>query len=195
MNTKKCKKCGWEYPLITPYASCRFCGTLFSTGICKRCGEYSEDIVPNSGQSCRSCCRKRKKDATLAYLERAYKDADNQFEEWLKRLAGVSTHSLTEQEWLDAVNYFGGCALCGSESVDARGYFIAFKDGGRYNKCNVIPLCEKCAMQQVHQRNPFRRLHTYLNRDVALKQGITKENFERVVGYLQHAMGETDNDR
>lgn len=62
---------------------------------------------------------------------------------------------LTEEQWIKAVKHFGGCALCKSESVDARWYFIPFQEGGRYCAFNVIPVCEKCAHKTRVNTNYF----------------------------------------
>jgi hypothetical protein len=69
------------------------------------------------------------------------------FEEWRAKVMKVpkSYPTLTEDQWLAAVKYFNGCALCESETVDTRWYFIPFKLGGRYCDWNIIPVCDKCA--------------------------------------------------
>ena len=69
------------------------------------------------------------------------------FNEWRDLILKIPKNypTLTEAQWMEAVKYFNGCAICGSESIDTRGYFIPFKSGGRYCDWNVIPMCEKCA--------------------------------------------------
>lgn len=69
------------------------------------------------------------------------------FNEWQDRISKIprTCKTLTEDQWIEAVKYFDGCAICGSESIDTRGYFIPFKYGGRYCNWNIIPMCEKCA--------------------------------------------------
>ena len=52
---------------------------------------------------------------------------------------------LTEEEWNKAVRHFKSCAMCPSESIDARLMLIPAKDGGKYNRGNVLPVCNKCA--------------------------------------------------
>ena len=199
MNTKKCKKCGWEYPLITPYSTCRFCGMSFTQGICSVCGEYSDDIIPST-KLCRPCYNKRNgvyqkrvqrtTDNNQKYYRRLLKEADDRFAAWVARLSKLTTHTLTEDEWLEACRYFGGCALCGDDSIDARGYFIRFEDGGKYNACNVIPMCDKCATDMKHQSNPFRQMNPFINRNLATSRGLSLANLEKAAEYLQSKMEE-----
>lgn len=122
------------------------------------------------------------------------REVDEQFDKWLKRLTAIKTHNLTEEEWLKAVAYFNGCALCDSESIESRSYFISFKDGGRYNRCNVIPLCDKCATALIYQRNPFRRLHPSLSQTVRPTRELSKQKLSGVVDYLQRAMEDAENE-
>lgn len=198
MNTKTCKKCGWVYPLITPYASCRFCGTRFTEGICTKCKEYSDDLVYNTSY-CRSCYNKmayqRQKGAKSTaekhrrHYRRVCDEADRRFAEWVQKLKSIKTHTLTEGEWLEACRYFNGCALCGADDIAARGYFIRFEDGGTYTACNVIPLCDKCATDLKFQSNPFRRLNPQINRNLATSRGLSLERLNKVADYLQSKMG------
>lgn len=203
MNTKTCKKCGWVYPKVTPYSSCRFCGMAFTEGTCKHCGEYSYDLVYGSGL-CRTCYNKRvysyqKGTARVAnerkkHYERLCANADKRFADWVQQLKAAKTHSLTEEEWMEACRYFGGCALCGSDSIDARGYFIRFEDGGNYTACNVIPLCDKCATDLKHQSNPFRQMNPIINRNLAVSRGLSLDKLNRVAEYLQTKIGRVDNE-
>lgn len=197
MSTKTCKKCGWVYPLVTPYSTCRFCGMSFTQGICSVCGEYSDDIIPST-KLCRPCYNKRNgvyqkrvvrtTDDNQKTYRRLAKEADDRFAAWLDELGKIKTHTLTEDEWLEACRYFGGCALCDNESIDARGYFIRFEDGGKYNACNVIPVCDKCATEIKYQSNPFRQMNPTLNRNLATSRGLSLAKLERAAGYLQSKM-------
>ena len=197
MSTKTCKKCGWVYPLVTPYSTCRFCGMSFTQGICSVCGEYSDDIIPST-KLCRPCYNKRNgvyqkrvvrtTDDNQKTYRRLAKEAYDRFAAWLDELGKIKTHTLTEDEWLEACRYFGGCALCDNESIDARGYFIRFEDGGKYNACNVIPVCDKCATEIKYQSNPFRQMNPTLNRNLATSRGLSLAKLERAAGYLQSKM-------
>lgn len=204
MSTKTCKKCGWVYPLVTPYSTCRFCGMSFTQGICSVCGEYSDDIIPST-KLCRKCYNKRNgvyqkrviktTDDNQKTYRRLVKEADERFAAWLGRLSKIKTHTLTDEEWLEACRYFDGCALCDSDSIDARGYFIRFEDGGKYNACNVIPVCDKCATEIKYQSNPFRQMNPTLNRNLATSRGLSLAKLERAAGYLQSKMEGVENEQ
>ena len=198
MNTKTCKNCGWVYPLVTPYSSCRFCGRGFTEGICAKCGTHSQDIIVPTNL-CRSCYNERNRkyqkrvvhttEERMRYYKRLCAEADEQFAKWLETLKSIKTHTLTEDEWLEACKHFGGCAACNSESIDARGYFIRFEDGGKYNACNVIPLCEKCATAFKKQPNPFRQMHPQINRNLIANRGMSLDKLHNIVDYLQSKIG------
>lgn len=191
------------YPVDTPYTTCKFCGTPFTEGVCKVCGKYSNEMVPRTSL-CKDCFNKRRRlygqyrvrttDQNIAHYRRLCKEADERFAAWTKQLKSIKTHALTEEEWLAACKYFGGCALCDSESIDARGYFIDFKDGGRYNACNVIPLCEKCATELKYQHNPFKRLNQYTNSSLKVVRGLSVDKLNRVADYLQGIIGGISNE-
>ena len=79
------------------------------------------------------------------------------YNEWVEKVKLVPRDypTLTEEQWMEAVKHFGGCALCGEESIDARSYFVPFKDGGRYCDWNIIPVCSKCALKTRTNYNYF----------------------------------------
>lgn len=54
--------------------------------------------------------------------------------------------SLTDEEWLEAIEYFeSSCAYCGdSEGKLTYDHFIPFSKGGNFTKDNIIPCCIKC---------------------------------------------------
>lgn len=202
MNTKTCKKCGWVYPLITPYTSCRFCGMAFTVGTCRICGEYTDDLIPGRGM-CRKCHNKQdaiyKKRSTFIhtkafYARRLRQREQDKYADWLSKLSRLTTHPLTEAEWLEACTFFDGCALCGSENIDTRYYFVQFEEGGKYTACNILPVCERCATTGIVQVNPFIRLNP--RRNYQLKgTDRTYERYERAVGYLQSKLEEAQNEQ
>ena len=203
MNTKTCKKCGWVYPKVTPYTTCRFCGMSFTEGTCKKCGDYSYDILPGTGW-CRTCYNARQlvyqkgrdqSESNRKVYEARCKEADERFAAWTGQLRAIKTHTLTEDEWMEACRHFGGCALCGADSIDARGYFIRFEDGGNYNACNVIPLCDKCATALKYQSNPFRQMNPYINRSLAVWRGLSVDRLNKVAEYLQEKIGGIDHEQ
>jgi hypothetical protein len=79
------------------------------------------------------------------------------YNEWLEKIKAIPKNypTLTEQQWMEAVKHFNSCALCGNESIDARGYFVPFNKGGRYCDWNIIPLCERCATKTKTNPNYF----------------------------------------
>lgn len=81
------------------------------------------------------------------------------FTRWLELIAKVPPplKTLTQDDWIKACRYFGKCAICEDESIDARAFFVAFSFGGRYANWNVIPVCEKCAVTLRRKQNPFIR--------------------------------------
>lgn len=72
---------------------------------------------------------------------------DGRFKQWLEKVKQVPVNypTLTEAQWLDACNFFNGCARCHSDEIDTRGFFVGRELGGRYCDWNIIPLCTKCA--------------------------------------------------
>lgn len=71
----------------------------------------------------------------------------DRFDQWIDKVKQVPKDypTLTEAQWLEACNFFNGCARCASEEIDTRGFFVGRELGGRYCDWNVIPLCTKCA--------------------------------------------------
>lgn len=134
-----------------PTTHCPICKTRFTVGICTKCGRPVEYYRANR-RVCRECydTKVRQPDAMKKVKQRR----EAIFDEWLDKVARVPKNypTLTEAQWLEAVKHFGCCAMCGSEHIDTRGYFIPFKLGGRYCDWNVIPICEKCAFQ--FRKNP-----------------------------------------
>ena len=143
MDTKTCSKCGWVVAMRDPSNYCPVCGTAFEYRICSMCGKVYKMWARRS--VCKECYRKYvdvgNGKAMIARRRAVYA-------EWLEKVRKVPTDypKLTEEQWMEAVRHFNGCALCKNESVDTRGYFIPFKDGGRYCDWNVIPLCSDCAL-------------------------------------------------
>lgn len=154
MTTKTCKKCGWVCDIRDPNIYCPICGTRFEAGICTKCGKpviyYRRDRCV-----CKTCYD------TVVRNPNAYQDTQrrrkNMYAEWVEKVRKVPEDypRLTEAQWLEAVKYFNGCAFCGADSVDARGYFIPFKNGGRYCDWNIVPMCEACSIRMKKDSNYF----------------------------------------
>lgn len=77
--------------------------------------------------------------------------------------------------------YFDGCARCHSKDIDARGFFVGAKLGGRYCDWNVIPLCEKCASNWDLEQSMFKyaEIRDHINRSSEYRECMT-----RIVEYL-----------
>lgn len=164
---KKCPKCGWEYPVVYPRNYCRFCNTMFTTGVCSRCLKFGELLAGST--ICRECAKILDKDKQTVseYINNKVRRwrarRRKEFEDWVKLVnkANKNLKLLTEAEWLEACDYFKGCALCGKEEISARSFFIAYKYGGRYAAWNIIPTCEQCNKNMHRQQNPFLTTKTH----------------------------------
>lgn len=102
------------------------------------------------------------------------------YEDWLDR-TNASFKILSESEWYAACKHFGGCAICGNESIEARAFFVPFGDGGRYTAWNIIPACGKCGVEAKINDNPFKWM-TGLN---AKNVGLTTERANKIIAYLE----------
>lgn len=117
------------------------------------------------------------------------KRAKQEYVQWKERIASVPFRPLTEDEWLQAVKYFNGCAICGADSVDARCFFISAKEGGKYVAWNVVPACEKCATHLRTNLNPFEMLDPRINDSLyAMKRGNNLALLHKVKDYLERKM-------
>lgn len=192
MVNKTCKGCGWVYPPSYNEARCRFCGTAFEERVCPECGKLGK---PYKNAYCRDCYNKLQREGThdermLRYRAKRIKSVEEQYAEWLEQIKDMPFTPLTEEQWLTACRYFGGCALCDTSEIEARGYFIRFEDGGKYTAWNILPLCEKCATELKKQHNPFRRLDTQLNGNLPQCRGVNLKKLRRATKYLQERIDE-----
>jgi hypothetical protein len=119
----------------------------------------------------------------IKYIAKRDKQLEDQYNDWKARIAKVPKNypTLTEDQWMAACRHFGGCAQCGSENIEARGFFVAFKDGGRYCDWNVIPMCDRCAADWKLCPNPFRAAR---QRDNAGRSFNLRECLTEIVSYL-----------
>lgn len=178
MNVKKCSKCGWEYPANWPGRICMFCKGKILNGYCAKCGIWSDKLGNDN------LCTKCSTMYDMAWRMNKEDTAIETFEAWQKRVSRlVNYHTLTETEWLEACRYFGGCAYCGKDEIEAREMFIKFKDGGRYCAWNMLPTCEKCATSIKRITNPF-LLMDKTRLTTRRKLGYSENNLQRIVDYL-----------
>jgi hypothetical protein len=151
------------------------------------CYEYHDKLY--NGKYCVRCYRKKYDIAanTRRWREEKRQENDDTFAKWLGKIKLLPSDypTLTQEQWLAACRHFGGCAYCGTESIDARAYFIPFKAGGRYCDWNMVPACEKCATRIKELDNPF----AYLERAKERKalQGIIEYLEERLNAAVDRA--------
>lgn len=180
MNTRTCKNCGWVYPSRHVGRSCKICGQPFDEVFCKAC----KQLLPASAftkdyNTCKKCMRPYE-NAYKRNHQNALKEA---FNVWLEKVKRVpkSYPTLTEEQWLEACRYFDGCARCGSSDIDARGFFVGARLGGRYCNWNVLPLCEKCANNWDLNQSMFKYAEV---RDHENRTSIYRTNMAKIVEYL-----------
>ncbi len=54
-------------------------------------------------------------------------------------------HDLTDDQWHDLMEAWGGCAYCGNvERALQRDCVLPISRGGRYTLANVVPACGPC---------------------------------------------------
>ena len=201
LKSKVCSGCGWEYPIHSPRHICTFCKAVLTTGICTMCGEESNEL--NDRGLCPTCHKKRHVEDEIKHYNKNLKETTDQFNEWLAKVKRVPKEypTLTQDQWLAACKHFDGCAMCGDDSVDTRGFFIAFKDGGRYCDWNIIPLCDKCATYSRVRTNPFKIMHRRLginprnSKETNLEYAHNNpKRLKKIVDYLQPILEEAIND-
>jgi hypothetical protein len=167
MASKTCKVCGYTVDREKRTRTCPTCRTVFDENYCICCGCYCTPPDLIKGSYCRDCYDTlvRQPDAKKKSYGKWSNEIISIFDDWMSKVDKVphSYPSLTEEQWLQACRYFGGCARCGNDDISVRGYFVPFIMGGRYCDWNVIPVCEDCSMsvQQVDTRtdiNPFKAL-------------------------------------
>lgn len=194
MSTKKCKKCGWEYPREHWELLCKFCREPFTEGCCRACGEWTEDF--RSGL-CPKCFRtnyhkpnpKSQKRNVPAY-KKLKRIVNKQYEDWIKWIGTIKEpyKTLTQDEWLKVCAHFNKCPICGEDEITTRKLFIPFKYGGRYCKWNVIPACDKCA-HRTFNKVLFISFYKKFN---GSRDDLTKERLKAIMDYLKSTLKEED---
>lgn len=194
MTNRICVGCGWVYPSSFNKPRCRFCGTVFAERICPYCGELKTPYKKHS-PICRDCYNRSQREGDhgermLRWRAKRLDTVEKKYTDWLEQITAAPFKPLTEEQWLQACRYFGGCALCDITEIAARGYFVQFEEGGRYTAWNILPLCEKCATELKKQPNPFRRLDTQLNGNLPQCRGVSIKKLRRATKYLQERLNE-----
>lgn len=174
-----CPKCGFAMPLMTTKSICPVCKTYWPGGkLCSHCGEFSEWIHRSDGY-CLDC----KHMSDRLWRIRKNKNIDKQYKDWLDLMNGIPGPlvTLTEDDWLRVCSYFEGqCSICHEGVIDARMYFVDFKQGGRYTSYNIIPVCEKCATKRrADTYQPFRYFDYNFN-----NYKLQKGTLDKIIKYL-----------
>ena len=184
MNTRKCKRCGWEVPATQRSVACPICKEPYDEVYCHKCGRIvsGRDRVPKRAL-CRECHNAEEREHMRTYNQRQQAKFEERFNSWLDKIRAVpkSYPTLTEEQWMEACKHFNGCARCGSQDITARGFFIGFEIGGRYCDWNIIPLCDKCAKSWDLTLNTFRVTR---NKDNISRSQEYRRCLERIVDYL-----------
>lgn len=61
-----------------------------------------------------------------------------------RRVAGAD-NDLTDQQWFDLMEAWGGCAYCGAaEPALQKDTMLPISRGGSYTLANVVPACRSC---------------------------------------------------
>lgn len=122
------------------------------------CGKYVTQLYYH--HYCKDCSREINRGIATRKRMKAVTKYDAMYNDWLAKVQEVpkSYPTITESQWLEACSYFNGCALCDTDQIDTRFYFIKFDKGGRYCDWNVLPVCDRCAVSVKGLKNPFRPL-------------------------------------
>lgn len=191
---RTCPSCGWVFPSTYKRHKCRFCGGAFPDKWCSKCQSFRpiDDFGPKHDQGvCIECNKKRwiqrDKDNPKAFSERTRAAAIRRrkaADELYERIKGteIPFKLLTEEEWLKICDYFGGCAICGSDHIETREFFVKFTEGGRYAPWNVFPMCGKCATTTRVVDNPLVWLD--LHKGSAKKLGLNKYRHDKLVNFF-----------
>lgn len=197
-SVRECRNCKWVFANSDHREKCRFCGTKFELQWCIGCNDFVPDSrIPrrNNGRK-RSHCNKclsastmKNRDPELLRLATARHDArrrakwDKLFDKFKKNLP---TKPMTEDEWYEVCEYFGGCAICGDAYIETRQFFMNFQDGGKYTAWNMFPLCGKCSTHTKFVENPFIWLDRRLGH--TRKIGITEERRNKMLKYFMRGI-------
>lgn len=62
-----------------------------------------------------------------------------------RRRVAAADNDLTDAQWYDLIQAWGGCAYCGTEEPALqRDTMLPISRGGRYTLANVVPACRSC---------------------------------------------------
>lgn len=163
-------------------------------GYCRDCKEYTPKLIRGR---CTKCYQAYDLNCTPIEIQRQ-NATDSQrrrkafsaalYDEWKERLVGMPTRLLTPDDWLRACKHFNGCAWCGSDSIDAKTYFVPFREGGKYTATNILPACDVCATKLKKQPNAF--LTMWVRQDREEGPRASTKQLEKIVDYLDNIIEE-----
>lgn len=165
-----CSKCGLDIPTSLCYTRPE----------CKDCGVQKRRVL-HSGEANMA--------GNARYLKREKIRDQAKYEVWQEYIAAVPKdyHTLTEEEWNRAVDYFGGlCAFCQENKFVHRGMFMLVDQGGRYCDWNVVPICETCIVKP-KDKNPFSFMNTVNagRKSIAYTRKYNKKKLTKIIEYLE----------
>jgi hypothetical protein len=152
---------------------------------------------------CKKCTAKKKYDHDLKnpkqkiirnkrFANKRYTELEQQYEDWFDKLS-IQFKPMTEEQWLETCRYFNGCAICGSEHIETRQFFVPFEEGGKYAIYNMFPMCGECSKHVRITANPF----LWLDKSFGTAKyvlGLTEERRQKLVNYLLSQIERCKND-
>lgn len=179
----ECPKCGWRVPISYQGTHCPICKTAYTSGYCRLCGRFTNKLYHS--HVCHECFRTAHNTYRKYNNESLYKKNIATFESWCKQIKDLPFKPITEDEWIKICITLNGCALCGSEDITTRGFFIPYAYGGRYTTWNTIPLCETCARYWESSSNPFEKIDKNFHK-ANKDKNINQIQCAKTIHYLHH---------
>lgn len=144
-----CSECGKEYPEEFSSCTCRICGGLLE--------------------------KQTYEDSFHVYTR--YRRAQ-QWYAWRNKVLSAPPRPLTEADWLMSCVHFGGCALCGNETIEEKLLVIPTVQGGKLYTYNVVPACSVCAkkIRSSQISNPLKAFYTH---------AISSTRVDKLLEYLE----------
>lgn len=199
-SIRVCPGCKAEFSLDFKGTVCPVCRAELAEQFCRYCFTWkpSDEYYYASNKKyrrteCKNCGRLRKLAFDKKNRDQSYerdkrfwdkrKEAlKTQYTEWKTRTDALQFKMLSEEQWLETCNHFGGCAICGDDHIETRQYFIPFRDGGKYTTWNIFPMCGKCSTHAKRLLNPFTWFDRYYGRQGLM---VTPEAGKKLVDYLE----------
>lgn len=140
----KCS-CGKEFPIYRAPKKCPVCNnTLIKHAkyYCKICGKYTKECnckPPPVDDYKRKVIKSNMTPGE--YLNQYKYDLFAEYEQMY--FSNGPYDKITEETWVEIYMAYNGCVVCHSDDV-FRHLLIPIEKGGKYDDCNVIPLCPDC---------------------------------------------------